>query len=163
MTDELLAEGYSPEQIRYAEALLMIYRSMRILQLMDESGCSEWEETSREEVRAFIDVAAQEVGLTSGDKDSDEAVWRFIEHRMGALEQMPYHEYLQSPEWKDVRRFALQSAGHRCQVCNREWRLQVHHREYTRRGHERLADVTVLCGPCHETFHRERGMPWRKK
>jgi hypothetical protein len=37
-------------------------------------------------------------------------------------------------------------------------RLNVHHRDYSRRGEERAADVIVLCHTCHETFHDRRDL-----
>lgn len=35
------------------------------------------------------------------------------------------------------------------------WR-GVHHRTYERRGDENLNDLTTLCQPCHERFHKEK-------
>lgn len=64
-----------------------------------------------------------------------------------------YEAYLRSPQWQDLRIEALRRAGHRCQVCNRSKRLDVHHRTYERFGNELLDDLTVLCRDCHELFH----------
>ena len=64
-----------------------------------------------------------------------------------------YHEYLQSPQWLTTRRMAMEKAGGRCQICNGQEDLEVHHRTYQDRGNERLEDLTVLCGPCHGRFH----------
>jgi hypothetical protein len=41
-------------------------------------------------------------------------------------------------------------AGGRCQHCRSRRRLTIHHLTYTRLGHERRADITVLCWPCHQ-------------
>lgn len=76
-------------------------------------------------------------------------------YRAEQLRLMPYAEYLQTPEWQEMRRFALEAAGHRCQVCNSAKSLQVHHRTYERRGHEDLQDLTVLCKSCHELYHKK--------
>lgn len=66
-----------------------------------------------------------------------------------------YHDvYLHSDHWKKVREAALGRAGYRCQVCNGARKLDVHHRTYERLGHERNADLTVLCRKCHDLFHR---------
>ena len=65
-----------------------------------------------------------------------------------------YQEYLQSPEWREQRENALRLARHRCQPCNTRHQLEVHHRTYDRVGRERLDDLTVLCRPHHELFHR---------
>jgi 5-methylcytosine-specific restriction endonuclease McrA len=74
--------------------------------------------------------------------------------RLEQLRTMPYGEYLQTPEWKEMRGYALEVATHRCQVCNSAKSLQVHHRTYERRGHENLEDLTVLCKACHELYHQ---------
>lgn len=69
------------------------------------------------------------------------------------LQLLPYLEYLKTEHWKQVRNMALAQAGNRCQLCNNDRSLQVHHRTYERVGHEDLKDLTVLCGKCHRAFH----------
>lgn len=66
---------------------------------------------------------------------------------------MRYAEYIRSEKWRAVRKWALERAEHRCQVCNVAGQLHVHHRTYTNLGHEMPGDVIVLCGSCHELFH----------
>lgn len=73
--------------------------------------------------------------------------------RLRVLKRMPYKLYLQTPEWAERREQHLRSAKHRCQVCNGEHGLNVHHRTYERRGEEAWADLIVLCRVCHKTFH----------
>jgi len=73
--------------------------------------------------------------------------------RSEELRAMPYKEYLQTPEWASMRIRMLKRAGFRCQLCNREGKLNVHHRTYERRGNEDYADLIVLCGNCHAKFH----------
>lgn len=75
--------------------------------------------------------------------------------RTAELRSMPYKDYLQTPEWGAKRNEMLKRAGHRCQVCNRSGRLEVHHRTYERRGSELEADLFVLCADCHDLFHRQ--------
>lgn len=72
-----------------------------------------------------------------------------------------YHAHLASPEWARMRKAALEAAGYSCALCGRDRRqlrlmgrhLQVHHKHYRNLGHERLEDLTVLCGggtgACH--------------
>lgn len=79
--------------------------------------------------------------------------------RLAVLKAMPYAEYLRTPEWQEARRRALYRAGYRCQTCNGQGRLDVHHRTYERRGNERNSDLTVLCRPCHERFHDQLPLP----
>jgi hypothetical protein len=60
--------------------------------------------------------------------------------------------------WHDIRKEALERDCWRCVACNDADRftLEVHHRDYTRWGRERLEDVYTLCCACHETFHCQR-------
>ncbi len=67
--------------------------------------------------------------------------------------ESPYDEYLRSPIWQRTRELALEYYGRKCCLCNSSERLNVHHRTYERRGHERLADLIVLCRDCHAGYH----------
>lgn len=76
--------------------------------------------------------------------------------RVAELRAMPYDDYLKTPEWQATRQRALGRAGHRCQVCGRRARLNVHHNDYARRGAEEDRDLIVLCGGedgCHALYH----------
>ena len=73
--------------------------------------------------------------------------------RAGARTQLPYSEYLKTEGWKARRLKALDRAGNRCQVCHAAAGLEVHHNTYERLGHERPADLVVLCRACHQLFH----------
>lgn len=64
-----------------------------------------------------------------------------------------YKAYLRSSRWLQLRGDMLETAGHRCQVCNRPGLLNVHHRTYERIGVESPEDLIVLCEPCHTLFH----------
>lgn len=75
--------------------------------------------------------------------------------RRALLGAMPYWEYLNTPEWQNRRKLKLKDAGYRCQLCNSDGTLDVHHRTYENRGNEPLSDLIVLCRPCHERFHLE--------
>jgi len=75
------------------------------------------------------------------------------------LRAMPYEEYLHTSHLKRKREDKLRALGYRCQLCNRaasEALLEVHHRTYERLGEELDEDLTVLCRPCHSTFHEHR-------
>jgi hypothetical protein len=69
------------------------------------------------------------------------------------MKKADYQTYLQSEAWKIRRKWKLEQAGHRCQVCNGDGELHVHHRTYDRIGDERENDLTVLCANCHARFH----------
>lgn len=65
-----------------------------------------------------------------------------------------YQEYLDSKAWQEKRQFALTRAEYRCQVCNGDLRLEVHHRSYERLyEHEEISDLIVLCEWCHKLHH----------
>ena len=81
---------------------------------------------------------------------------KFRELEILDLKTMPYKEYLQSDHWQQIREYALEDAGRRCQLCNAEHNLHVHHRTYERRGEEAPGDLTVLCAECHQHFHNGR-------
>jgi 5-methylcytosine-specific restriction endonuclease McrA len=71
--------------------------------------------------------------------------------------------YLRSPLWRLRRRIWIVRAGGRCQHCHSRRRLTIHHRTYRRLGHERRADVTVLCWHCHHRQHGPRARSgWRR-
>jgi len=73
--------------------------------------------------------------------------------RRKELDDMTYKEYLQTPEWKEIRTRAYRRAGFTCALCNNGGQLNCHHRNYTRRGHERPNDLIVLCEDCHQRHH----------
>jgi 5-methylcytosine-specific restriction endonuclease McrA len=68
-----------------------------------------------------------------------------------------YHDYLESPYWKEVAKAVKERAGYRCQVCNSANQLTAHHRTYMNKGNEmeHLDDLTCLCWPCHSLFHEK--------
>ena len=77
-----------------------------------------------------------------------------------------YRDYLKSDKWKDLARLARQQAGNRCQVCNSNHKLEVHHRQYPETwGTEPVSYLTVLCAACHKLFHasKKRKQAKRKK
>lgn len=69
------------------------------------------------------------------------------------LKTMPYSQYLKTDHWNMIRRDALARSRYRCQLCNSQEPLQVHHRTYERRGQEIPSDVIALCQSCHEKHH----------
>lgn len=71
-----------------------------------------------------------------------------------AIRGLKYTDYLESGEWYDMRTIAHALAAGRCQVCNGDKQLEVHHRTYERRGFELPSDLTVLCRRCHGGHHR---------
>jgi len=66
---------------------------------------------------------------------------------------MTYKEYLLTDEWKKKRKIILERANYRCQVCDSNKNLHVHHRTYENIYNENIDDLTLLCGKCHKQFH----------
>lgn len=60
--------------------------------------------------------------------------------------------YLKSDHWATLRRLVLDRDGHRCVLCNRADRLEVHHRVYAP-YEENLNDLVTLCCSCHSAHH----------
>lgn len=70
------------------------------------------------------------------------------------MHEQTYQQYLQSPQWDEQRRAALQRAGHRCQSCDDDdTTLEVHHLTYERLGKEEPSDLETLCWRCHAAEH----------
>ena len=70
--------------------------------------------------------------------------------RPGRGHSLRYQLYLRSPFWRVRRRIWILRAGGRCQRCHGRRQLAIHHRTYTRLGHEHRRDVEVLCWDCHQ-------------
>jgi hypothetical protein len=64
-----------------------------------------------------------------------------------------YHEYLQSEAWQIRRKWILDLADNRCQICYSTGQLHVHHRTYVRAGREKPSDLIALCAECHARHH----------
>ena len=70
-----------------------------------------------------------------------------------ALETVEYSEYLRTDHWARIRQRTLRYWENRCAICYSQDNLQIHHRTYSRRGHEQDNDVVALCSYCHRLFH----------
>ena len=96
----------------------------------------------------------------TNNTDQAELMRLIIEDRLYDTTEMRYDLYLQTAEWQTLRRIKMETAGHRCQICNSDaGPLEVHHRTYERRGKERLGDLTVLCRRCHQSHHDADTIP----
>jgi 5-methylcytosine-specific restriction endonuclease McrA len=77
-----------------------------------------------------------------------------FQQRLSELKAMPYHEYLQTPEWDRTRKIAYKRAKYACQMCGDGGVvLNVHHNKYDNLGNEHREDLFVLCRSCHSKFH----------
>lgn len=64
-----------------------------------------------------------------------------------------YQAYLRTDAWNDRRWDAIERAGHVCERCGNERRLEVHHKTYANLGCEKPEDLEVLCSDCHFEEH----------
>lgn len=69
------------------------------------------------------------------------------------LAALPYGMYLKTAHWQRVRAAALKYYEYRCAAGNCRENLQVHHRDYSRKGAERPVDVIVYCDMHHKMYH----------
>ena len=76
--------------------------------------------------------------------------------RIVPLYSPQYTQYLGSSAWKLRRLDALAKAGYRCQRCQGDGSLEVHHLSYDNLGNEKPEDLQVLCHICHPKADEER-------
>ena len=65
-----------------------------------------------------------------------------------------YQSYLQSPEWKAIRKQVFGDKGRSCR-CGRK-ATQVHHSDYAAQtmSGEDISGLVPICSKCHEKIHR---------
>lgn len=75
------------------------------------------------------------------------------------LKALPYPEFLNTEYWNTIRKYMLDQAKYKCQLCNSNGTLHVHHKTYEHHGdeHNHLEDLIVLCKQCHEKIHDKAG------
>lgn len=84
-------------------------------------------------------------------KNSIEEVTRKIK---SIVSKSAYSVRLDSESWKKIREKAIVNADHKCQLCNSDLNLVVHHRTYSRMGTpNENKDLVVLCQKCHKQYH----------
>ncbi len=62
-----------------------------------------------------------------------------------------YHAYLESDEWKQLRREKILSVDCHCETCGDYTGFygHVHHHTYENIFEEELDDLTYMCADCH--------------
>jgi hypothetical protein len=70
-----------------------------------------------------------------------------------------YKLYINSYEWRKIRRKRLEKDGFRCQnhfvrIVNKN--LHVHHKTYRHLGNEKLTELITLCEDCHNEIHKRK-------
>jgi hypothetical protein len=71
--------------------------------------------------------------------------------------QKAYREYLRSPQWIELRQWAITVLGDRCALTDRKLRrcwINVHHVRYPVNWHDtRVADLVILSRNAHRLLH----------
>jgi hypothetical protein len=82
---------------------------------------------------------------------AEPAQWRdlFIRYRGREDHKVLYNAYIKSQAWRSVRARKLAASGYRCEFCQAEAPLQVHHRTYENLGDEALEDLIAVCSDHH--------------
>lgn len=72
--------------------------------------------------------------------------------------KIKYAAYLNSDQWKEIRRAVLDRDGNRCRECGQTGLLHVHHLTYNHITEEwgYLSDLITLCKKCHDAKHHKR-------
>lgn len=70
---------------------------------------------------------------------------------------MDYYDFLKTPYWKAIAEKIKYRANFKCQICNSNESLNVHHRSYENHGDEihHMDDLICICKECHEKHHFE--------
>ena len=71
------------------------------------------------------------------------------------LKTMKYSEFLGTIYWKVIRRYVAWKRHYRCELCNSDGKLNVHHKTYVNKEEELnyLDDLILLCQNCHSKHH----------
>lgn len=68
-----------------------------------------------------------------------------------------YKAYLKTQLWAIIRHCVAERFDNRCAVCNGNYKLEVHHRQYKCIYVECFyweAELVLLCNKCHNHFHK---------
>ena len=61
--------------------------------------------------------------------------------------------YLQSSDWKALKKRRLIIANNCCEVCCCKHSLHLHHETYENLTQESINDVKIICSECHQKIH----------
>jgi hypothetical protein len=64
-------------------------------------------------------------------------------------------ENLPNRSFSTTRRAALYYYGHKCAICGTDENLEVHHKNYDRKGREKFDDLVILCRKHHLIQHKK--------
>lgn len=67
-----------------------------------------------------------------------------------------YIKYINTKHWKELRSRKRESVGNKCESCQSESILHVHHLKYKNWIDVQLEDLRVLCENCHKKEHQNK-------
>ncbi|HDZ15658.1 MAG TPA: hypothetical protein ENH60_12295 [Pricia sp.] len=68
-----------------------------------------------------------------------------------------YKHYQKTKHWSNLRSKALVFYNYECYICDKKYRLQLHHINYENLGKEVIGkDVIILCWSCHQRIHKSK-------
>lgn len=77
---------------------------------------------------------------------------RVVVAKTGPTQRERYLAYINSPEWRELRRLVYERDGGLCRSCERPAE-NVHHTHYKRFGEEDGTELVSLCRACHQKEH----------
>lgn len=105
-----------------------------------------------EEIPPWDEELSERYWQSGEGKDWRRQLWLEKEERSADWWRR-YHRYMESEEWRAVRRKVWQRENGLCQGCREVKGAHVHHLTYERLGEELLTDLVLYCEPCHEKAH----------
>ncbi|HTB31828.1 MAG TPA: HNH endonuclease signature motif containing protein [Bacteroidia bacterium] len=81
--------------------------------------------------------------------------------RRPPLNKAKYKQYLKSEKWAEKKFELFLLRGEKCERCQSETDIQVHHKTYRTIFNEDLEDLEILCSNCHKAEHDAKDL--RKK
>lgn len=66
-------------------------------------------------------------------------------------------QHLKSAYWHTLKQKRLALANHKCESCNKQTYLYLHHVDYSNLLAENLNDVRAICFECHQDIHNRLG------
>jgi 5-methylcytosine-specific restriction endonuclease McrA len=83
-------------------------------------------------------------------------------HRMDDW-RAKYNKRISSPQWKNMKRDVAKMRGNKCERCESQFNLALHHKTYERLGKELLSDLELVCEGCHRKADVQRAAAGRAK
>ena len=74
-----------------------------------------------------------------------------------------YNKRISSQQWKNMKCDIAKMRGNKCERCESQLKLSLHHKTYERLGKEPLSDLELLCEECHRKADEQRAAAGRAK